>query len=170
LEGVAVAGGVTVAVGEISAVCTLLPAVSEIDVGGVRAMDRAYVASEMTAFLSAWLDGLECPMINRPTPSCLCGPAWGPERWRYAAAAAGLRAVHEGETVVSVVGDHVFGAETSAQRDTARTLARANDVRALRVILGGPREAPSVATADLWLDVDDARIADAARDLLEAWP
>ena len=169
-EGVAVAAGVAVRVGEIDGVCTLLPCVGEADLVEVRSVDRAYAASEMTAFLCAWLDALDCPVTNPPTPSCLCGPAWSPERWRCAAAAAGLPTAQEAGTVVSVVGDQVFGAETAKQGEVARRLARATGLRTLRVTLGGPVSAPGVATADLWLDAYDARIADAARVLLEARP
>ena len=169
-EGVAVAAGVAVRVGEIDGVCTLLPCVGEADLVEVRSVDRAYAASEMTAFLCAWLDALDCPVTNPPTPSCLCGPAWSPERWRCAAAAAGLPTAQEAGTVVSVVGDQVFGAETAKQGEVARRLARATGLRTLRVTLGGTVSAPGVATADLWLDAYDARIADAARVLLEARP
>ena len=169
-DGVAVVAGVAVGVGEIDGVCTLLPCVGEADVVKIRPVDRAYVASEMTAFLCAWLDALDCPVTNPPTPSCLCGPAWSPERWRCAAAAAGIPTAQEAGTAVSVVGDQVFGAQTDEQGEVARTLARATDLSTLRVTLGGPRHAPGMATADLWLDAYDARIADAARDLLEARP
>jgi hypothetical protein len=167
LDGIAVAGGNPLRVRDVAGVCTLLPCVTEADVTGVRAADRAYVAGEMTAFLCAWLDALDCPLINRPTPACLCGPAWGPDRWRHAAKAAGLATAEGTGPGVVVVGRHVFGSEHPAQAAVARTLARANGLALLRVTLTGAPDAPDVAGGEVWLDARDGEIADAARELLE---
>jgi hypothetical protein len=52
--------------------------------------DRDYVAAEMQAFLFAWLSRLSCPVLNRPTPYCLSGPAWRNEHWIHAAAHIGI--------------------------------------------------------------------------------
>src|SRR6266545_2541670 len=59
---------------EIAALVTRLPWVSEFELPQIVEGDRAYVASEMGAFLIAWLSELACPVANRPSPSCLCGP------------------------------------------------------------------------------------------------
>ena len=72
---VAVIGGQIIRAGEITGVLTRLVAVSEDDLPGIDAADRNYVANEMHAFLMAWLDSLPCPVLNPPSPNCLCGPA-----------------------------------------------------------------------------------------------
>jgi hypothetical protein len=83
--------GRTVPCAGITGVLTLLPRVFAQELVHVVADDRRYVAAEMTAFLLAWLTALPCPVINRPHPGCLCGPAWTPDRWRHEAARRGLR-------------------------------------------------------------------------------
>ncbi len=53
-------------------------------------MIEAYVSAEMTAFLLSWLSGLDCPILNRPTPNCLSGPGWRQEQWIHLAARLGI--------------------------------------------------------------------------------
>lgn len=89
-RSVAVIDDEAVPVPSISGVYTRLAAVSEADLPHVVATERSYVASEMTAFLLAWLSALPCRVINRPTPLSLVGPAWRPEQWTHAARRAGL--------------------------------------------------------------------------------
>jgi hypothetical protein len=105
----------------------LLPRLSHVDesqLPHIAQQDRAYVASEMTAFLLAFLSAFDGEVHNRPTPQCLCGPLWSAERWRRLAAALGIpvrfqRRVASREeitpsldqrpTAVTLVGDVVFG-------------------------------------------------------------
>src|SRR5262249_24896153 len=61
----AVVGAQHVATAEITGVVTRVPCVYEQELGHIIPADRAYVAAEMTAFLHAWLSGLQCPVINR---------------------------------------------------------------------------------------------------------
>src|SRR5262245_59736765 len=82
----AVIGGQRMAARDLRGVVTRLPAVSEDDLEHIAAPDRAYVAAEMQAFLFSWLTALRCPVLNRPAPSCLAGPAWRPAQWSRAAA------------------------------------------------------------------------------------
>lgn len=89
-QGHAVVSGNVVPVAEIRAVVTLLAAVQSHDVAHIVTADRAYVASEMRAFLLAWLDALPCRMLNRPTPVSLIGCGWHPEQWALAAATLGI--------------------------------------------------------------------------------
>jgi len=93
-EGTAMVGGRPVPVDGLRGVLTLLPAVTEIELPRIVEAERAYVASEIQAFLVAWLSALQCPVINRPTPTCLTGPGWARERWLQAAAAAGFDTAH----------------------------------------------------------------------------
>jgi hypothetical protein len=75
---------------EISGVVTRLPWIGPAELEHVAETDRAYVAAEMHAFLFAWLSRMPCPIVNRPTPHCLSGPAWRNEQWIHAAAAVGI--------------------------------------------------------------------------------
>jgi hypothetical protein len=52
--------------------------------------DRDYACAEINAFLVAWLHGLACPVLNRPTANALCGPAWSQRQWQQVAARAGV--------------------------------------------------------------------------------
>jgi hypothetical protein len=88
--GNAVVGGEIVSAGSISGVITRLPWITAAELDHVVDHDRGYVAAEMQAFLFAWLSRLPCPVLNRPTPYCLSGPAWRNEHWIHAAARAGI--------------------------------------------------------------------------------
>lgn len=83
--------GNAVPVESIRGVLTRLYAVTEHELPQIAPEERAYVASEMTAFLLAWLASLRCPVLNRPTASSLCGPSWSTEQWLIEGARAGLR-------------------------------------------------------------------------------
>jgi hypothetical protein len=139
----------------LSGVLTRLTCVTPSDLAHVRPQDRAYVAAEMNAFLVAWLSDLSCRVVNRPTPSCLAGPAWPPEVWVRLAARVGvpvrpvrrqvrLRAVQppapltEGCTVVVVIGDRVFGNVDASLHRHARDVARAAGTVLLEVGFEGP--------------------------------
>ncbi len=91
LASTAILGGRKVKQSEISGVLTRLPWVWEGELRDIASEDRAYVAGEMSAFLLCWLSDLRCPVVNRPTPSCLNGPAWSREQWTASAAKAGMR-------------------------------------------------------------------------------
>ena len=88
---VAVIDGREVAVEEITGVVTCLPNVSELELLHIVPSDRAYVAAEMSAFLLSWLSALSCPVLNRPSPTCLSGPYWRPEQWARVASEVGMR-------------------------------------------------------------------------------
>ena len=69
---------------------SLLWGVSPSEVPQIAHEDREYVASEMMAFLVAWLSALPCPLLNRPTPVCLAGPHLRQAQWLREAAKFGL--------------------------------------------------------------------------------
>jgi len=75
---------------EITGVLTRLPCVFEQELVDITPDDRRYVAAEMTAFLLFWLSRLKCPVLNRPTPTCLSGPYWRREKWIHVAARVGI--------------------------------------------------------------------------------
>ncbi|HVO25671.1 MAG TPA: hypothetical protein VMW56_18785 [Candidatus Margulisiibacteriota bacterium] len=74
----------------IRGVVSLLPSVAPSELPQIVAEEREYVASEMMAFLVAWLSSLRCRVINRPTPLCLTGPRLHHEQWLREAVRAGL--------------------------------------------------------------------------------
>lgn len=155
--GTAVVSGRRVAVRELRAVVTRRPAVVAEELPWIDPADRSYVAAEANAFLVAWLAALPCPVVNRPTATSLCGPAWSPVYWAAAAARAGLtwaRANGDESHDVDVVGDTCVGARSPAERSAARALARAAGVELLEVRFaqGGPCAAtplPSLEDEDL---------------------
>lgn len=55
--------------------------------------DVDYAAAEFAALMLAFLNGLPCPVINRPEPTGAAGGPWSPLHWRWQAHLAGL-AVH----------------------------------------------------------------------------
>ncbi len=174
----AVVGGRVVAVDEITGVLTRRPYVVEQELTHIVPADRAYVAAEMTAFLLSWLSVLECPVLNRPTPTGLGGPNWWPEQWVYAAARLGLpvRLVRRRSALstniapevadphpvtVTVVGERCFGSVDEALAAQAQRLARAVGVDLLAVRFSGDEPGADFLDADLWPDVSSPEIADA---------
>jgi hypothetical protein len=176
-DGTAVVGGRGVAVGEIRGVLTRLPCVSEFELVQITTGDRAYVAAEMTAFLTCWLSTLPCPVLNQPTPVCLAGPNLFPGQWAAAAVGQGLRAQrrpHEASpdvevtVTVTVVGDRAFGEADEALRLGACRLAKAAGVDLLGVYFSGAD--PTFAGVSLTPSLDPPEVADAVRDYFERPP
>jgi hypothetical protein len=54
--------------------------------------DRSYVAAERMAIFMAWLAALGGPLLNPPSPQCLCGRARTLTEWLWLAGKAGLAA------------------------------------------------------------------------------
>ena len=143
---VAVAGGRRIPGAGIKGVLTRLPAITPQDLPHIAREDRAYVAAEMTAFLLAFLSELGSLVANRPTPPCLCGPAWTATRWRQVARELGFpvepvrlstapevpEAGRQG-AFVTVLGDTCPGAPCPALAHAATALARAAGVEMLAV-------------------------------------
>jgi hypothetical protein len=158
--------------------------------------DRQYAAAEMQAFLLAWLDSLECPVLNRPSPSNLSGPGWSTSQWVQRARRLGFAArpitqravfaadapsdnenrVDGNSIAVDVVGQRAFlggGREPMANEtalvQAALVLARDAGVELLRVYFErGSERAPVFLEAGLWIDVAAERVAEALAERCRA--
>jgi hypothetical protein len=179
----AVIEGRSVRVREITGVLTRLPWVFQDDLMYVTPRDRAYIASEMNAFLFSFLDGLTCPLLNRPTATCLSGPAWRKERWVHFAAGLGIPVVsvlrdtgrdagvsspdsqHPVNTV-TVVGNHCFGSGDGILVDHAQRIAAAAGADMLAVHFRGMGTESNLVGADIWPDISSPEVADAIFDYL----
>jgi hypothetical protein len=141
----AVVDGVPIAVGDITGVLTLMPAVIEAELDQISAEDRSYVAAEMHAFLFAWLSALRCPVMNRPDGGCLSGPPWTVERWTWEAHRAGFdTGPHESIEAaqldaVTIVGDQVFPKAAVTGRLPVERLARQAGLETMSVMLSRGR-------------------------------
>lgn len=190
--GYADVDGQVLATSAIRAVITRMPAVGEAELAHVHEDDRVYAAAEIQAFLLAWLSSLECPVLNRPSPSNLAGPWWTLAQWVNRARRLGLAArpvtqrvvfvadgpaVHErrvdGSSIhVDVVGDRAFlagGREPDASEaalvHAAVSLARDAGVELLRVYFElGSEQRPVFLEADLWIDIAVDTVASAVAD------
>jgi hypothetical protein len=146
--------------------------------------DRVYVATEMNAFLTSWLSGFRCPVLNRPTPTCLSGPGWRREQWCYAAAQVGIpvrpvrqavvlaestlpEATESGAAMVTVVGGCCFGAVDPVVARWARRLAKAADTDLLGVQFSSPEASAFFVGAEPWPPIDSDGIADAILDYFQ---
>jgi hypothetical protein len=168
----AVIEGQPIADEELQCVLTRLPWVTEMELPEIVAPDRAYVAAEMSAFLLFWLSGLACPVLNKPTPTCLAGPGWRPERWTRAAAETGMtvRAVQRDSRLrgapadcapsrqVTVVGSQVFGEVHPDLKERVRLLAELAHVSLLTVQFCGAERGAAFLGADASPSLDDQSV------------
>jgi hypothetical protein len=170
-ESRAAIGGAIVPYCEIAGVVTRIPCVRPVDLPQIAEADREYVAAEYTAFLTAWLDGLRCPVVNRPSAASLLGPVLSQERWLLRAARAGITlsaaryAVPDpvrplAEAAVTVVGERWFGRVASELGIQAVRLARHAGVELMTALFSAPRPDAVFVGVDLMIDVTP-EIADA---------
>lgn len=174
----AVLGGRLTPAGEIEGVLTRLPRVDQSELGTIVPGDRGYVAEEMTAFLAAWLSDLRCPVLNRPTATCLLGPYWRRERWVLTAARLGIpvvtarrsvpAAAHDGRpdipcgsTTLHVIGQRCVGSGDESLCRWAVALAEAAGVGMLRARFTVAEAGPAFLDADYWVDVADPEVSKA---------
>ena len=179
----AVVGGVTIALDQITGVLTRLPAIFEQELLHIIPEDRAYVAAEMNAFLISWLSSLKCPVLNRPTPTYLLGPAWRPEQWVYTATQLGIpvrpvrrqssllasvrpQVLEKPAVKVTVVGDRCLGEVEKTLASGARRLADAAQVDLLTVNFSSSESSAELLGADLWADISAPNVADAILEYL----
>ncbi len=163
---------------EIDGVLTRLPSVVASELADIVPRDRSYAAAEMTAFLSAWLSDLRCPVLNQPTPVCLMGPIWRKEKWIHTAAKLGITVVparrsvpaaidaqpHDlppGSATVNVIGDLCVGIADQSLGKSARALAEAAGVDLLRARFTSPAAGSAFLGADYWVDINDPEVSEA---------
>lgn len=169
---------------KLSGVVTRLGGITPADLPRVHPEDRRYAACELTAFLTAWLEACPVPVLNRPTASCLNGPAWQPEAWTAAAISVGLRVAGDRRRltlgsdqtppppewpdaiVVRVVGERCFGAVHPDVADRLRALARLAGIPLLGATVAGPEPDARVRYLSAWPDLTDPEVADAVGALL----
>jgi hypothetical protein len=184
LDSVAVISGQRVPARQIRGILTRRPSILQEELWHIADSDRAYVAAEMNAFLLAWLSGLSCPTLNRPTSLCLSGPNWRPEQWLQAAHLAGITiqplhrsvaitlspenpiAEHQRIAEVTVIGKRCCGAANKKLRQLARRLAQVAGVGLLGVRFNISGTHPCFLAANLWPDLSVPHAADAVCDYL----
>ena len=170
-HGFATIDGVRVPAGAIQGVVTRIPHIRGLDLPQIVEGDRAYVSSELNAFLTAWLDALPCPVLNRPSAGSLMGPPFSHERWLILAARAGLALasrryqapeVHRtpAMAIVTVVGERWFGEVAPDVGMQALRLARLARVDLLTVRFTSATSGAAFSSADLLTDTTP-EIADA---------
>jgi len=174
-------GGRTVRNEDIDGVLTRMPYVHGQDLNHIVPSDRRYVASEMTAFLLAWLSSLACPVLNRPTPDCLGGPGWRNEEWVHLASRLGIPVVAvrrstankkndaeaQSTREVIVAGDQCFGEVAPLLIESARILAKAAGTDLLSVRFGGSQADSAFVSASPWPNLASPMIADAVLRCLQ---
>lgn len=174
-------GGRTVRTEDIDGVLTRIPCVHGDDLKHIVPADRQYVASEMTAFLLAWLSSLACPVLNRPTPDSLGGPGWRQEGWVHLASRLGIPvdavrrstanrkndAEEQSTCEVIVVGDQCFGEAASLLIENARRLAKAAGTHLLCARFSGAAADSAFVSASPWPNLASPVIADAVVHCLQ---
>jgi hypothetical protein len=55
--------------------------------------DRDYAVTELTALVLSWLTQMDCPVLNRPSPSGIGGALRGQLAWQQLATQAGLKSI-----------------------------------------------------------------------------
>lgn len=152
----------------IQGVLTRLPYVHHQEVPHVVLADRVYVAAEIQAFLFAWISGLRCPVLNRPTAFNLSGPAWRSEQWLHLAAHVGLSIdstrlviapgsrssdlpiLQPSAASVTIVGENHVGLLDSTLISQAHKLAAAAGVDLLTVTFSSVHADAKFIGATLW--------------------
>ncbi|HEX8524063.1 MAG TPA: hypothetical protein VF669_17550 [Tepidisphaeraceae bacterium] len=176
-DGDACIAGRRIACGDIRGVINRLPYVTPTELPHIAPHDRDYVAMEMSMFLLAWLTGLRCPVLNRPTPNCLIGPNWRELQWMQAAASVGMDvrpivrrapsapATEERYTgvrrVVTVVGDECPLEQAPLLSSRAVALARKANVELLDVTFETLGTESRFIAAGLCPDISHPLLADA---------
>jgi hypothetical protein len=186
-ESVAVVSGETVAVGQITGVLSRLPGVYDHEIPQIMPTDRPYVAAEMTAFLSAWLNHLQCPVLNRPAATCLLGPSWRSQQWTHTAARLGIPVCAEPQKIalhavatkdqadsvaVTVIGNCTLGEVDPLLAQQAQQLAKAAQVNLLTVHFrrSGATLKRTFLSAELWADLSSEAIAEAIWNYVNTTP
>jgi hypothetical protein len=172
-RGTLVVGGSVVPESEVTGVLTRTSWISPLELPVIAEADRAYAATEMSAFLLSWLSSLDCPVVNRPTPGCLAGPPWRTPQWMAAAAIAGLKVpdfprTHEprGTVQLTVVGTSCFGAAAPELHAAALRLAALATTELLEVVFEGDEADAIFLGATAFPSVDSEEVEEALLGVL----
>jgi hypothetical protein len=183
-DSIAVISGQRIPARQIRGILTRRPSILQEELSHIADNDRAYVAAEMNAFLLAWLSGLNCPTLNRPTALCLSGPNWRPEQWLHAAHLAGIavQRLHRSVALflspetpiaeqqciaeVTVIGNRCCGATDKKLHQLAIRLAQVAGVGLLGVRFNISGTQPCFLAATLWPDLSVPHVADSVCDYL----
>jgi hypothetical protein len=177
----AVVEGRPVPQSRLAGVIARLGCVTTADVPHIHTVDRAYVAAEMQAFLAAWLHALPCPVLNRPSTTCLAGNWWSPHKWIQTAVRLGIPVsaldqrvdgrAHQRRhhpttrdtsiTDVTIVGSRTIGQASPCLVRQARMLSRAAGLDFVTVRFSSPTDEAVFLDATLWPDLADPTIAEA---------
>lgn len=166
----AVVDGRPIPAAHISGLLVQLKVVVPSDLQWIAREERAYVASEMTAFLVAWISSLSCCVLNRPEPPVLTRPVWRLERWQIVASRLNIpsRAEVPADRVITVVGDLCVGDPDEVLCERARALAAACDVDLLTCYFAGQGPAARFVAADPSAPLHDRVVSQAVlRHLLD---
>lgn len=158
---------------DIHGVITRLTVISGKDLPHIIESDRSYVAAEMHAFMLAFLDALPCPLLNRPSPACLSGPALRFVQWQEHARALAIpvapklaqddRSLAEGDSIVdvTVIGDQALGTNDARLAQWSRALAARVGATYLGLRFHGQDEAYHFVGADTFprLEIPSIRAA-----------
>ena len=179
-EGSFVASGTKHAIREVDGAIILFPCVYEHELFGIEKSDRRYVCAELVAHLVYFLSNLPCPILGKPTPECLNGPAWRQEQWALACRASGIRTelgTHARSPVasndkmacvrtLSFIGEECVDSgdiELNKRVCQVASLARAN---LFQLGLRGSETDPIFHSAQLAPDLTNARVVTAIHNYL----
>lgn len=177
----AVVRGRAIPQSQLAGVIARLGCVTTADVTHIHPVDRPYVAAEMQAFLAAWLHALPCPVLNRPSTTCLAGNWWSPHKWVQTAVRLGIpvsaldqrvdgrahRKRHQpttrdaSVTDVTIVGSRTIGQTSPRLERQARMLSLAAGLDFVTVRFSSPTDEAVFLDATLWPDLADPTIAEA---------
>jgi len=181
---VAVVEGGAIPASALRGVITRLAAIAPAQLPHVAEADRDYVASEMSAFLGAWLSALACPVMNRPFVPSLSGPVWRTEQWTRLALGLDIPVAPVRLTLrpgapmpappppgkacvrLDVVGRAIIGHGHPQLRAHARRLADGAGMALLGVLFDAEDGHARFVGADRWPDLSELSIGGAVMECL----
>lgn len=163
---------------QLAGVITRLASVTPLDLPHIEPADRVYVAQEMQAFLLAWLHRLPCPVLNRPTPTCLAGEWWSLQTWIHRACRLGIPVAKREWSVVrglrtkaiqpitgesstadiTIAGSQIIGNAAPRVVQYARKLAQAAELDLVTVRFSSSNNDARFLGASLWTNLADRTI------------
>jgi len=126
----------------------------------------------------SWLTDLSCPVINRPSPTCLSGPSWRQLKWVQLAAEVGVEVTRRlwqtphdkahcrrsapPQTIeLTVVAGRCIDATDGSTAAAAERLAKAAGVSLVGLRFATDDSTPRFLGANLWPPLDNELVIDA---------